>query len=129
MSAPSRTPLQLELEAHRRLCLELYDLFRDENQALLEEQNPLPARFQEGRRQLLGRVNQSLQRIRALAEPSRDVATQAIIQSSLDLILKAVKMDRENENLMLRRGMFPPGSMPSVAARNPTMLRNTYAKR
>ena len=127
MNRPAKDPLQAELEAHRRVCLELFDLFQEENAALRDAPPPGAfARFQEQRRHLLVSLSAAQERIHALAGPVQDPAVQSTLRSSLDVIVRAVRLDRENEGLMLQQGLMSPGSLPSAASRNTTMVRNAY---
>lgn len=127
MTRPAKDPLHAELEAHRRICLELFDLFQEENAALHDAPPPGAFnRFQEQRRRLLAQLSASQDRIHTLAGPVQDPAVQSTLRASLDIIVRAVRLDRENEGLMLQQGLMTPGSLPSAASRNLSMIRDAY---
>lgn len=127
MSRPDKDPLQAELEAHRRICLELFDLFQEENAALQDDATPGAfSRFQDRRRSLLSSLSASQDRVHSLARPVQDPSVQATLRASLDVIVRAVRLDRENEGLFLQQGLMAPGSLPSAASRNHSMVRKAY---
>lgn len=49
-----------------------------------------------------------------------------LIRQTMDLIMKTIVLDRENEQLLLRQGMVPPKHLPSVNRQNPHFVAKLY---
>ena len=48
------------------------------------------------------------------------------LQHCTDLIMKIVSLDRENEQLMLRNKLVPPGHLPPAERQNPNLVAKLY---
>ena len=55
-------------------------------------------------------------------------AIHAAIGRGTDLIMKMVALDRENEKLLLKKGMVPSNQIPSSAQYRPSDALQTYQK-
>ena len=49
-----------------------------------------------------------------------------LIQKNLDLIMKIVLIDRENEKLMLQNKLVPPSHLPPAGRQNPSLVAQRY---
>jgi hypothetical protein len=49
-----------------------------------------------------------------------------LIRQTLDLIMKTIVLDRENEQLLLRHRMVPPNRLPSANRQNPHFVARLY---
>ena len=103
------------LSTHIALCQEIYDLMIEENRLLRSSGRPPADALLSRKGALLGTLSFSLERIRAAladAPPAtREIRTCA--RKAQQTILKALLLDRENEQLLLkctmqRRVAAPP---------------------
>ena len=51
-----------------------------------------------------------------------------LIKQNMDLIMKTVMLDRENERIMLKHGMVPPDRLPSSSQNNPGAVAGMYQR-
>lgn len=117
------TPLHDHLHSHLALSRELLAVAERENTAL---RNPAPvdfAQFNQERQRLLPRVQQSTARLHELsqtwqqlppAERRRHAAIAALLQQNQDLTLRVLMLDRENEQVLLRRGLIPASAVSAT---------------
>ena len=92
------------LNTHTALCEEIYDLMIEENRHLRSSGQP-PADALLGRKStLLGTLSFSLERIRAALAHSIPTSAEIrqAVQRGQQTILKALLLDRENEQLLLK---------------------------
>ena len=117
------------IDTHTALCEEIYDLMIEENRHLRSSGKPPADALLSRKSVLLGTLSFSLERIRAeLAESapaSPDI--RKAVKKAQQTILRALLLDRENEQLLLKctmqRGSVTP--MPRPAASH---LQRTYAR-
>lgn len=110
------------LESHLKLCEELHRLSLEENRHITTNKRPPDAAMVARKRVLLERLSANLDALKAAIAstaaadrslgPLRDQVQQKIVQ--------LVKLDRENEQLILRhslpvRGAHGPGAAPPPA--------------
>ena len=129
--------LKSELSEHLALCGEAYKLVQQEN-LVLNSATPKDAYAHAGhRKELLERVTGSMVRVKAHkalwvkltpAERSKSMDIYSLIKQNMDLIMKTVMLDRENEKLMLKHGMAPPDQLPSSRQNNPTAVAGMYQR-
>ena len=50
----------------------------------------------------------------------------SLIQKNLDLIMKVVLIDRENEKLLLQNKLVPPSHLPPAGRQNPSLVAQRY---
>jgi len=126
-----------DLEAHYRVCEEILELTRRENQALRDPDQPSTFESYQARKRLLPRLNESLEALRrqraswqqlspAERAAQRDVA--ALMRRNQDLIMKVLVLDRENEQCLLRRGLVPPRHLPSASRQRPHFVADLYRR-
>lgn len=125
-----------DLRAHIVLCEDVLSLLSRENQALARTDYDT-ATFHEGRKDLIPRLNQSLNRIRHWRESwqrlaAHDRACQSevkqMFQTVQDLLVKILLLDRENQQALLRRGLLPPREVPSFAGQQPDYVASIYRR-
>ena len=125
------------LRAHTLLCRELLELVERESLALRDPESASAFEFYQQRKQLLPRFSESLARVKQqradwqrLTPETRgqhpDVA--ALVQSTQDIILKIIVLDRENEQARLRHGMLPPNQLPAAGRQRPHFVSELYRR-
>ncbi len=119
------------------ICQELLAVVERENQALRSSTAFNPAEFQLGRKVLLPRLDQSYKRLKEVrlawqqlspAERRRNTTVVALFRQNQDLIMKIVLLDRENEQVLLRRGLIPTAQLPSVNRQRPHFVAELYRR-
>ena len=126
-----------ELNEHLTLCGEAYELVQEENR-ILNSETPREAYAHTDRRKgLLERVTGSMVRVKAHkalwgklspVERAKSMDVSNLIKQNMDLIMKTVMLDRENEKLILQHGMAPPNQLPSSRQNNPTAVAGIYRR-
>ena len=129
--------LLTELNDHLTICEKAYELVQEENR-VLNSPTPRDAYAHAGRsKELLARVPGSMVRVKAhkavweklpLSERSKSMDISNLIKQNMDLIMKTVMLDRENEKLMLQHGMAPPDRLPSSRQNNPSAVAGMYQR-
>ena len=61
-------------------------------------------------------------------ERAKSMDVSNLIKQNMDLIMKTVMLDRENEKLILQHGMAPPDQLPSSRQNNPTAVAGMYQR-
>ena len=129
--------LLTELNDHLTICEKAYELVQEENRVL---NSPTPRNayaHADRRKELLERVTGSMVRVKAhkavweklpLSERSKSMDISNLIKQNMDLIMKTVMLDRENEKLMLQHGMAPPDRLPSSRQNNPSAVAGLYQR-
>jgi hypothetical protein len=118
--APSESkPLTAVLGAHTDLCEEIYQLMLDENRLLKGTGRPPEEAFLSRKRALLDQLTHSLEQLRGGAAKRRESTPElrSAMEKAQQTILRALLLDRENEQLLLKTTMppRPPGVTPRVA--------------
>ena len=89
------------------------------------------------RRELLPRLDETLEKIRAhrkqwqlLAAGERAAQPEIgyLLRQTQDLIMRVVLLDRENEQGLLRRGLIPAREIPSAQQQRPHFVANLYRR-
>ena len=129
--------LSERLEAHLRVCQAIYFLASEENQALSDEGEYSAYDFHQRRKTLLPQLQQSLESLiqdrpawqqLAPSERARCPEIHTRLRLAQDLIMKAIIMDRENEQALLRRGLVPARHWPSPARTRPHYVTELYRR-
>lgn len=129
--------LAVALRQHLALCQEALELIEREARALCEADPAPQFTLQQGRKSLLARLDESLPRLRQqraawLKLPAADRARQpevaALLRQNQDLIMKALVLDRENEQTLLRRGLVPPRHLPPANRQRPHFVAELYRR-
>jgi hypothetical protein len=127
----------LDLRSHQALCEQLLQLVQRENQSLSSGDPASNYEYYQGRKNLLPMLEQSVSRLKnhriawqRLSPEERvefpQIAT--LIRSSQELINKVLVMDRENEQLLLRRGLLPPNKLPPAQQQRPHFVADLYRR-
>jgi hypothetical protein len=124
-----------DLHTHRALCLELLELVEREHQVLCASDAFPFSDASRRRQQLLPRLDLALRQVKhhrlawqqfsaTQRQQAPDVPSR--IRQIQDLILKILTLDRENEQLFLRRGMVPATRLPPAARQRPHFVADLY---
>jgi flagellar biosynthesis/type III secretory pathway chaperone len=126
-----------DLKARLALCQEILQVVEREAQALRRTDNPSLFEFHQLRKNLLPRLNQSLDTLRrhrvdwqkfSPDERERHPEIGILLRQNQDLTMKIILLDRENEQSLLRRGLVPARELPSVNRQRPHFVANLYRK-
>ena len=126
-----------ELRQHLELCEQVLRMVERENQALrgpgAVDLKPTTAL----KKNLLPRLTQSLNRLRELrvlwqqlnpAERAKHPEVGAQLRQNQDLTMKIIMLDRENEQLLLRRGLLPANQLPPVQRQQAHFVSELYRR-
>src|SRR5882757_7459687 len=126
-----------DLTRHLALCQEVLNVVEREGQALRRSDNPSLFDFFQVKKNLLPRLNQSLDTLRkhrvkwqkfSLDERAQFPEIGMLLRQNQDLIMKVILLDRENEQSLLRRGMVPPRELPSANRQRPHFVAELYRR-
>ena len=126
-----------DLKKHLALCQELLLTVEREGQTLRRSDSPSLFEFYQLRKNLLPRLNQSLDSLRrhrvswqkfSLDERARYPEIGMLLRQNQDLTMKIIVLDRENEQSLLRRGLVPPRELPSVNRQRPHFVAELYRR-
>ncbi|MDA1274374.1 MAG: hypothetical protein O2960_10025 [Verrucomicrobia bacterium] len=124
-----------ELRQYQKVCEEVNQVVRRENQCLKSADPQSVSQFQKFRRDLLERLTGAQMRLAVLktswmrvppATRARRPDIGSLIRQILDLIMKTIVLDRENEQLLLRHRMVPTKHLPPVNRQNPHFVAKLY---
>src|SRR5580692_12773476 len=136
MSTPQE--IAADLKARLALCQEILSVIEREDLALRRPDNPSLFEFHQLRKNLLPRLNQSLDTLRrhrvdwqrfSPDERARHPEIGMLLRQNQDLTMKIILLDRENEQSLLRRGLVPPRELPSVNRQRPHFVAELYRRR
>ena len=126
-----------DLRSQLSLNADLLGHLEQESQQLRQPDAAAPSASLEARRELLPRLDEALRRIRqhrghwlSLSAEARAVRTEIrdLLRQNQDLIMRLIVLDRENEQLLLRRGLIPPKHLPPVQRQRPHYVADLYRK-
>ena len=126
-----------ELNTHLAVCRELLEIAQGEAQALRREDPPSLFEFCQLKKNLLPRLNQTLDSLRkhrvrwqslSSDERTRQGEIGPLLRRHQDLAMKFILLDRENEQALLRRGLVPPRQLPSVNRQRPHFVAELYRR-
>jgi len=136
MNAPA--DLAPQLREHLALYRRILDLVDQENQTLrLTESSSLEGHRQ-SRIDLLPSLVRSLDELKALrqawqvvppADRARCPEVGSLLRQSQDIVMKVILLDRENEQCLLRRGLFPAREISRLQAASPHIVADRYSHR
>jgi hypothetical protein len=136
LSPPFISGLASELRSYLSLCEEILDLISHENQSLSGQGVYHPLEFQEKRRELLPNIELLLAKLRSrrlvwqqAPKPERDHCSEItpLFQNIQDKLMKILLLDRENQQIMLRRGMVPTNHLPAPTPK-PNYVASVYQR-
>jgi hypothetical protein len=125
------------LESHMAVCRELLLVAEREAQTLRRADNPSHFQLYQLKKNLLPRLNQSLDGLRqhrmqwqklSLDERARHPEVAQLLRKTQDLTMKIIVLDRENEQALLRRGLVPARELPSVNRQRPHFVADLYRR-
>lgn len=126
-----------ELSGNLSLYQELLATVEKEGRSLRGNGAAPPAIEGESRKQLLPRLNQSLDNLRhhrlrwqqaGPQERAQHPEMAALLRQSQDLIMKIIMQDRENEQALLRQGLVPPKHLPAANRQRPHYVADLYRR-
>jgi hypothetical protein len=109
--------MRRDLQAHVEVCTELLTLASRENQTLRSDANLSVSLNDYWRKDLLSRLDKALDKLRRHriawqklqpSEKARNPEISRLIRAAQEVAMKIIALDRENEQLLLRRGLVPP---------------------
>ncbi len=131
-------PLLADLQQHYDLATEALRLVTEESVSLRNNDESRAQELRTGRQTLLTNLTGALDRLRQhrhlwLALPpaerqARD-AERRLMRDLQDLLMKVMVLDRENEQLLLRRGLVPPQHLPPAERQRPHFVADLYRRR
>lgn len=131
-------PLLADLQQHYDLATEALRLVTEESVSLRNNDESRAKELRTGRQRLLTNLTGALDRLRQhrhlwLALPpaerqARD-AERRLMRDLQDLLMKVMVLDRENEQLLLRRGLVPPQHLPPAERQRPHFVADLYRRR
>jgi hypothetical protein len=125
------------LQEHLGVCQELLQATEQEGQALRRGGKPSLAEYYQRKKDLLPRFDQSLDGLRkhrvdwqqmSLEERARWPEVGILLRKNQDLTMKIIVLDRENEQVLLRRGLVPPRQLPAVNRQRPHFVADLYRR-
>jgi len=131
------TAVITDLQGHLALCREILAIVENESQSLRNPAGAFDFTTYQSKKNLLPRLNQSLNQIRKHrstwqmldpGERARFPEVPALLRQNQDLIMKIIVLDRENEQVLLRRGLVPPRHLPSVNRQRPHFVAELYRR-
>lgn len=137
--APSDLPSRLaaDLRSFRLLCEDALSLMTRESIALSGSAPYQPDDFTQRRKDLLPHLEKALTRLRSQRahwqQSGRDAREcgddlKALFQMIQGILMKALTLDRENQQAMLRRGLVPTQHLPPAAAQKPSFVSSLYQR-
>jgi flagellar biosynthesis/type III secretory pathway chaperone len=131
-------PLEIlvdEIQQYFRVCEDVHAIVRRENQCLKSAEPQTIHQFQQSRRDVLERLTATQMRLAVHktswmrvppAVRAKRPEVGNLIRQTLDLIMKTIVLDRENEQLLLRHQMVPANRLPSANRQNPHFVARLY---
>lgn len=125
--------LQQALALHQ----DILSLVERESQALRLSEAGAGFELFQSKKDLLPHLDELLNKIRqhraawqrlSSAERAQNPEVTTLLQRNQDLIMKIVVLDRENEQLLLRKGLVPPQSLPSANRQRPHYVAELYRR-
>lgn len=126
-----------DLRAHLGLCQQMLQLAERENKALRKAEAGATQEFHELRKVLLPNLEQSLGKLKqhrlswqrlSQEERAQYPEVSGLIRAAQELINKTLVLDRENEQILLRRGLLPANKLPSPQQQRPNFVADLYRR-
>ncbi len=123
--------LEILLE-HHRVCDAVHQCVLEENRFLRQQQRAPDAALLERKRELLARLEGTLEALKQLpAASARAPEAREQLEQSRARILQILQLDKENEQLLLRcslAGTRPAGAAAPAPTTSSAMLQRIYAR-
>ena len=131
------TQMALDLRSHLSLNMDLLQHLARESQCLRQLDSTEFTSAAEARREVLPRLEDALQRIRShrsywislspeLRATKHEI--QNLLRQNQDIIMRMIVLDREKEQLLLRRGLIPPKHLPPAQRQRPHYVASLYRR-
>ena len=129
--------LQADLDHHAALCQDLLGAVEREGQTLRRSDHPSLFEFYQFRKNVLPKLNDSLQSLRRHREQWQTLSREersshpeinSLLRRTQELTMKIILLDRENEQGLLRRGLIPARELPSVNQQRPNFVAELYRR-
>jgi hypothetical protein len=129
--------MAVDLRAHEALCRELLAVVEQENTGLRQAESNATFQFYRTRKNLLPRLDDSLQRLRrhrqtwqrlSLEERAQQSDIGSLLRLNQALTMKILVLDRENGQALLRKGLVPPAHLPPANRQRPNYVASLYAR-
>ena len=126
-----------DLQGHLALCEEILKLVETESHALHHSEAGPSFESYQAKKNLLPRLNQSLNQIRqhranwqklSPTERTQQPEVPGLLRQNQDLIMKIIVLDRENEQALLRKGLVPPRQLPAAQRQRPHFVADLYRR-
>ena len=123
------------LQAHINLCGEILTAVQQEHQSLKANQVDDLTKLQNSREGMLKQLTNAQNEITSHKDAWNTLSNSQKqtmpeigqrLRHCTDLIMKIVALDRENEQLMLRNKLVPPGHLPPAERQNPNLVAKIY---
>lgn len=127
-----------DLRGHLTLCQEVFALVERENQSLRDAGEGTDFEAHRAKKVLLVRLDESLVQIRqhrstwqklSPAERAQCPEVAGLLRQNQDLIMKIIVLDRENEQVLLRKGLVPTRHLPPANRQRPHYVADLYRSR
>lgn len=134
-SQPNLELLANELRTHHNLCSSILVTVQHEHQQLKSGGVKDLKDFFKHRNGMLERINDAQQKLFAQKaawqqltpeERAKQPKIAGLIQKNLDLIMKVILLDRENEKLLLQNKLVPASRLPPAGRQNPNLVAQRY---
>jgi len=134
---PKTGELADDLRKHLALCQEILTLVEKEGQSWRAAEPGSPGQFLPVKKDLLPRLTLMLDRIRqhrsawqqvSSADRAKHPEVGPLIRHNQELIMKIILLDRENEQILLRRGLMPTAQLPSANRQRPHYVAELYRR-
>jgi hypothetical protein len=126
-----------DLRQHLSLCQEILALVEKEGQAWRAAEPAELSRYLPVKKDLLPRLTLMLDRIRqhrsvwqqlSPVERAKHSEVGPLIRHNQELVMKIIMLDRENEQVLLRRGLMPPAQLPPANRQRPHYVADLYRR-
>lgn len=133
----SESQMLVDLRSQLAINTDLLGHLERESQHLRQVDAPQSSAASEARKQALPKLDAALQRIRqhrnfwlSLSPEVRSTKHEIreLLRQNQDLIMRLIILDRENEQLLLRRGLIPPKHLPPAQRQRPHYVADMYRR-
>ncbi len=129
--------LAADLQQHLSLCEDMLALLARENQNLRDPAQASQFEACQARKTILPKLDASLRALRrqreawramSPAERSRCTSIPPLLRQTQEAIMKALALDRDNEQCLLRRGLVPARHIPPATRQQPHFVADLYRR-
>ena len=133
----STSEIAEHLLRHLGLSQEILTMVEREKQTLRDSAKGLEFETYQAKKNLLPRLDQSLNQIRQHriawqklnpAQRAQHPDVTGLLRQNQDVIMKIIIIDRENEQMLLRNGLMPARHLPSANRQRPHHVADMYRR-